>query len=222
MRKYIFLLALIFSFALVGAGCQKNDTAKNGSASNQRATGAVGQASFMNNDILEDSSVDKLVLGEKISVMGTANGDGSITAQTIIIGDFSKMQMAVKKPENLPEGVEMPADTKGTRISFDGASGERPDVSQFQNMTDEERQKMRDQIGGARVGGGTTGGTGQGMRAGGFAGAGGRNANGEIIDVDESTITLKLADGGSSLIFYSSETAVKKIKETSPQETQSQ
>lgn len=36
---------------------------------------------------------------------------------------------------------------------------------------------------------------------------------GEILEIDESTITLALKDGGSQLIFYTAQTAVSKIVE---------
>ncbi|PIR66977.1 MAG: hypothetical protein COU51_01000 [Parcubacteria group bacterium CG10_big_fil_rev_8_21_14_0_10_36_14] len=208
MKKiYISIFALLIAFVLVGAGCQKNTTDE---ISTGRA-GRVGQASFMNNDMFDDASADELILGEKISVMGATNSDGSVTAQTIIIGDFSKMQGIVK-----PEGTQQDGQSPDTNIPN---IGQRPDASQFQNMTDEKRQKMRDQMTASRK----TATGGQGTRTGSINQSTGR-ANGEIINIDETTITVKLADGGSSLIFYSSETVIKKMKDTpaTPQtETQS-
>ena len=82
--------------------------------------------------------------------------------------------------------------------------GERPDFTQMQNMSEEERMKMREEMrirreaeGGARPGGGMVSMS---------------RISGEIIKKDSSTITLKITEGGSKLIFYSEETKVLKIK----------
>src|SRR3989338_10164732 len=69
----------------------------------------------------------------------------------------------------------------------------------FQNLSPEERQARLRQFG-AAIGAGA----GPSMR-----GDGGFSA-GEIISKDDKSITLKLRDGGSKIIFFSSATAVSK------------
>lgn len=75
----------------------------------------------------------------------------------------------------------------------------------FGNMTDEQRQQMAQRFGadGAAASGG------QRVRAtgGGIAG--------EIISKDEQSITIKLPDGGSKIIFYSDSTKITKFSDGS-------
>jgi len=65
---------------------------------------------------------------------------------------------------------------------------------------------MREQMG---AGGGTAGG---GRVRSGNLSNGATRLVGEILYKDDTTITLKLTDGGSKLIFYSDETKVMKFK----------
>jgi hypothetical protein len=73
----------------------------------------------------------------------------------------------------------------------------------FANMTTEERQALRGQFGN---GGGTRGGRMMG----------GESAGGEIIAKDASSITMKLRDGGSKIIFLSSTTPITKTASGTP------
>jgi len=111
-------------------------------------------------------TAEDLTIGEKITVRGTENQDGSVTATMIFVGtlDFSNRPM--------PEGFE-----------------------RMQRM-----QEFRANAGGNfRAGGGR-------MMAGGAA-----FIRGEVIDKDEMSITVKLVDSGSKLIFYSDDTEIRKV-----------
>jgi hypothetical protein len=74
-----------------------------------------------------------------------------------------------------------------------------------QNLTPEQRQQMFQQ-GGVRTG---RNGTGVNIPRGGD-GAGMNLINGEVISKDDKSITIKLRDGGSKIVFFSDKTSITK------------
>ena len=68
----------------------------------------------------------------------------------------------------------------------------------FANLTPEQRQQFQ-----ANAGGGFRAGQGRG-------GMGGMFVAGEIISKDDKSVTIKLQDGGSKIVFYSDATEVGK------------
>jgi hypothetical protein len=84
-------------------------------------------------------------------------------------------------------------------------NGAAAGVPNFQNMTQEQRQQLRSANGGASPAG--TNGA-RRLQGDGFTG-------GEVIKKDDTSITLKLQDGGSKIIFYSDATKVMKSSEGS-------
>lgn len=89
------------------------------------------------------------------------------------------------------------AETKNSRGQFSRAD--------FQNLPPEERQQRLQQLG--INSGGFRGGFGGGQR-----GVSGFIA-GEIISKDDKSITMKLRDGGSRIVFFSDSTEISKLVE---------
>ena len=238
LKHIYYFSGLIIVLSFILAGCASQQAAGGNGNNNQNAQGQQnqtateqsanarnadrGQFGGPNGNFTAASSSD-LVIGQKIMVMGTSNSDGSVSASQIIIGNantdfststffrsFSGGENATSTDGNPPARQFRQGQTGQT-----GQNGAQPDFSRFQNMTDAERQQLRDQMaangGGFRQGGGSAnGGTRQFTRAG---GAGASRLAGEIIDLDATSFTLKLDEGGSKLVFYSPSTMVNKISE---------
>jgi len=77
----------------------------------------------------------------------------------------------------------------------------------FANLTPEQRQQFMANVSGGFRGGADHGGEGG---SGGFRGGSGFTA-GEIISKDDKSITVKIQDGGSKIVFYSDTTEVSKF-----------
>ena len=135
---------------------------------------------------------EDLVIGEKVVVRGTINQDGSITAETIHIGvseeDFGDMPRL--SPDNKATQERSP---EGGRPSLP----EGIDPEEFKNLSREERMERMREVGGNRA----------------FSPDAGY-ARGDIIDKDEMSITIKLTEGGSKLVFYSDSTRIIKVDES--------
>lgn len=77
----------------------------------------------------------------------------------------------------------------------------------FQNISSEQRQQMFQQMGANAAG----------VRAGRTGSRAGANlVNGEIIAKDDQSVTVKILDGGSKIIFFSESTEVSKFAEATP------
>jgi len=84
----------------------------------------------------------------------------------------------------------------------------RGSAADFANLSQEERQARFQQFGATGAAGGMQKGT---RTAGGMIG-------GEIISKDDKSITVKLIDGGSKIIFFSDTTQITKSASGSPED----
>ena len=80
----------------------------------------------------------------------------------------------------------------------------RAGAQNFANMTPEERQQRMGQAGGRMTNGGQLGGM----------------ITGEILSKDEQSLTVKLRDGGSKIIFFSDSAEISKFEKGSAEDLQ--
>jgi len=208
MKKYYIIIILISAISISGCSSKKEDLSD---TENQDHSQVQGDRAFQNRfamfDNMPEAQISDVIIGAKIMVMGTQNSDGSISADRILIGNdessFENIGLLGRQPDmENQQQVDQNSDSDSSQIF------ERPnfDPSQFQNMSDEERSQMREQMAGQR---GNFSGTGPTARTG--TGQQMVRIVGEVIKIDETNIVLKV-EGGSKLIFFSGDTSVNLIK----------
>ncbi len=94
---------------------------------------------------------------------------------------------------------------------FGGMKYEQGKTPNYQNLSQTDREQMFRQ-------GGISGNGARGMRTGTDAniprgGAGMNATSGEVISIDDKSMTVKLRDGGSKIVFFSDKTIVLKMTE---------
>ena len=104
-------------------------------------------------------------------------------------------------------------------ISFYGGmtyqKQQTPVAGNFANLSPEDRQQRMQALGGGA--GGFAGRGGNGGQAGGQIRMGGF-VNGEVMAKDEKSMTMKLRDGGSQIVFFSASTTIGKMTDGSLQD----
>lgn len=176
----------------------RGQVASENSDTNRVRQGAAGGFQFQG----VTTTAEDLIVGGQVVVVGTANSDGSITAEIIRLGDFSDEDSGFRNfsgDHSTAENIE----TRGSQPG-DHEPGSF-DPSEFQNLTSEERRARFQESGGFSRGGHNLGGD--------FAGRAESTEviRGEIIDKDDISITVKLTEGGSKFAFYSDDTRIMKV-----------
>jgi len=210
MKKNIIAVSFLSLslFLLVGAGCASNknnqeNENKNGGEGARENNLQPGEQRIVMDDRFTTGTLESLELNQTIMVIGSENSDGSILANQIMIGggqiDFDNI-IGTSSRSNFINKEEMNGDenTQNMQGSDRDFQNERPD---FMNMSEEERQNFREEM--SANGGGdravfTEGATRQRQSA--------MRLVGEIIEMDQHNITLKVEGGGSKLIFISEKT----------------
>jgi len=199
-KKYFIIIFLIVAFLTI-TGCSADNTENsNNQAEQEQKTNQSITARQMPDwsENFFEAGLNDLTVGLQILVTGTENADGSVAASQIMIGASNTDWQVIGQPARSPENEIN--DSQPTSDFFD-----RPDMGSFQDMSEEERAKLKEDMMARREVSGTT----RPARASGSL----ARANGEIIKKDDTTITLKLLEGGSKLVFLSDSTLVLKIKE---------
>ncbi|MBA3047344.1 hypothetical protein KKC83_02465 [Patescibacteria group bacterium] len=218
-RKYkVFLCFCVF---VLVTGCSSKKQADNNSLINNnrpQEQNIAREPMKIESGNLIDGTIGDLTAGSKILAVGNTNADGSVIAFQIIKGesfeDFRSMGGNMTRDRNMG--------TSTIERTAANAGEQRFNPEQFQDMSDEDRAKLREgmarDMGGANL---TEEDRAQFMEGranrqaanGAIASrAGIARVSGEIIDLGEGMITLKLENSGSKLIFFSDKTIVNIIK----------
>lgn len=182
--KKIGVLTFLIGGLIFVAGCGKANTSTTNSRQKERGNFQRGQnaSSTQNFPMMSGvaATTTDLVVGKMITVMGTTNSDGSVNATRIMIGEMLRDPNMGTSTPNVAPPING-SSVGAENIPPSGERGERPEgVPQFN-----------------RAGGGQMG---QGKSV--------TRVTGEIISRDDASLIVKMKDGGSKIIFYSSKTEI--------------
>lgn len=208
LKKANIIILLFISFLIISGCTTKNQTEEKASQQTQNQQNQDQQAAEDQrqawNENFEQASLNDLAEGQRVLVMGVENDDGSITAQSIMIGNIET---------NFDEVAPMSIRVRGGEGQGEGANSQNfqpPEgMPDFQNMSEEERAQFREQMMAQR---GEVGLEGRGNFQPSNTGQKVVRLGGEVIKKDEEGITIKLDEGGSKFVFLSASTTVVKIK----------
>jgi hypothetical protein len=209
MKKYYIILPIFLIASLLVTGCSKKNEQNSNEQDNQNQEQQAQENQMPRwDENFEEANLDDLETGQQALVMGTENSDGSISASQIMIGDeetdFENMGGLMRPAVN--SGQENQDDNNQPIQPPAGFKGQRGNFEQIQNISEEERMKLMEEMRARRQANGGSFPLAN-MRSGGMT-----RMDGKIIDKDDTTITLKIEAGGSKLIFYSEETKILKFK----------
>lgn len=209
-KKYYLIIISVF-LALLLTGCSSNQPSANTNAGNNNQPAAAPTSRmnmWENNPNLIKLTAADLKVGQKLMVMGSKNSDKSITAQAVIVGDANAdFQALIRPPQNQNgAGNSGQTDSDNTNQPSAGNNNQsRPNADQWQALSNEQRAQMQErfaQNGGQRPAG--SGGSGD-------ARAQFQRLEGEIISIDQDSITIKL-DSGSAIVYFSQSTFIGQVK----------
>jgi len=213
MVTFLVLVMLVLTGCSGGENKQEQNTEQKQTETKQENT---TQNFFSDREDMEEINLTELKVGGRILVMGIQNDDKSVNSEVIILGgvetDFNEMVggfgggiqngMTDKITEGDQNGLpEMPVQN----MDID----QRQNLPDFSNMSDEERQVMREQMAGQNRGIDSAM---SGKQIDGGVRQSTIRVVGEIISLDDSSLTLKSEEGGSKLVFVSGNTKILKFK----------
>lgn len=197
MSKYFIFPILILTLITMGAGCNANKQTGENIKQNENNFNRGMSSSTPWDDMRVTGTSTDLIVGKKVVIMGTDNSDGTISAQQIMIGDISSMpvgtstrgQFVFNSSTSPDNGEQTAPPASGEQQWQPPADGQIPDRAQFRQRTGDKENGEGNKIRSARV-------TGQ------------NSTIGEILKKDDTSLVIKLNDGGSKIVFYSASTKI--------------
>lgn len=198
MRKIFLLSVCVLCAALFVAGCATKNNSEN--ATQGQAPGQNGR--FQNAsgtpqmNFGAEINMSELAVGKIVTIFGAANSDGTVSASRILLGEMSMMQGAASgTPKKFTKTTVDDSASGGGSASFQGGGEgmrppsdgefqfrERPDAASNSGDTTQTQQRTRPMSDSIIVG--------------------------EILSIDENSLTLKIKDGGSKIIYFTVNTKV--------------
>lgn len=202
MDKKFLKIAAMLLLPLIMSGCAAK---KGDQPAAEIRENDFSEAAMMRNRF-EEASREDLKPGTRASVTGQKNADGSIEAEMIMLGEMPEDFREMSRPPQDSESRERPDFPEGSERPDFPEGGMNP--GRFRDLSQEERSRFIQErmASGEFVPGNSP------RTAGGASGTAARIA-GEILEVDDSSLTLKLEEGGSGMVFFSEGTALRKPKE---------
>lgn len=198
MPKFLILSVAVLVLVIMGAGCNADKQTGENTNQNQNNFNSHRMSSGTPDNMRVMGTSTDLIVSKKVVVMGTTNSDGTITAQQIMIGDVSAMPFGTSTRKQLNFNSSTSGDDSGQITpppSSDGqqwqppADGQMPEQAQFRQRTGDGENMEGNKIRPARVAGQTS-------------------TVGEILKKDDTSLVIKLNDGGSKIVFYSATTKI--------------
>lgn len=196
MRKIFLLSACVFCAALFTAGCapkNNSEDATQGQAPGQngRFQNASGTPQM---NFGTEINMNELAVGKMVTVFGAINSDGTMSASRILLGEMPMVQSTASgTPKKFTKITVDDSTSGGGSASFQGGGEgmQPPGGGEFQFR---ERPDMADDSG-------DTTRTQQRTRP-----MGESIIVGEILSIDENSLTLKIKGGGSKIVYITANT----------------
>jgi len=184
MQKY-FIICSMAIFSLFIAGCSSvpvTNKIGNGQVSNNKMADFNSSTErFLNNSVT--STVSDLLVGKKVMVMGTTNADGTINASQIIMGEFPTSSFGFDRGGSTSSTVQFRNQSGGSQNMNGGNfNGQRPNITGA-NGSGKVRAKTASMT----------------------------RVNGEILKIDTTSLVVKVAEGGSKMVFYTNNTKIRTL-----------
>ncbi len=195
MRKTIIIIAIFSAVALIATGCAVKN-APDRKNSNALGQNNEGVSTTMKINFGTPASIQDLKIGKKITVMGTSNADGTVSATNIIIGEMPGFGLGMRSSTQYFATGTMPKQEDDNQQNFQ----QPPQGEQFQRRSTDGQWNGPNGSGQQRT-----------ARMSGQA-----RITGEIMKMDETSLVLQIADNGSKIVFYSEKTEIFNAPTSTP------
>lgn len=212
MRKTWLVFGFLACVLIFTSGCSKNNktVGPKGNFNNQKFGGATSTDRFAGLSFTT-STMSELKVGDKIVVTGTSNPDGSVNATRIMVGDLprgngdfntSTRSLRQGASNNQSNNNQPPSGLENGNMTppQNGDGQNHPNGIPGQGNFQADRQNQNNWGNGDNAQ----------NRRGGFGTRGGMII-GEILSKSDNNLIVKMVDGGSKIVFFSTETKILKF-----------